>query len=78
MASVRLAFGSFGDIVALIQIIVDLTGTLRDGKASVEYKELIAELVFTRCHGGPSPRPIIPECHRTGRAEMLFPHQGIL
>lgn len=44
MASVALAFGSFGDIVALMQIIVDLTGTLRDGKASVEYKELIAEL----------------------------------
>ncbi|KAF9460460.1 hypothetical protein BDZ94DRAFT_923826 [Collybia nuda] len=44
MASVALAFGSFGDIVALIQILVDLSGTLRSGKASTEYHELVAEL----------------------------------
>lgn len=44
MPSVAFAFGSFGDIVALIQIIADLVGTLRTGKASAEYEELIAEL----------------------------------
>lgn len=44
MVSVGLAFGSFGDIVTLIQIIVDLTKALRDRKASTEYQELITEL----------------------------------
>jgi hypothetical protein len=44
MASVTLAFGSFGDIATLVKIIVDLVKALRDRKASTEYQELIMEL----------------------------------
>jgi hypothetical protein len=44
MASVAFAFGSFGDIVALINLCCDLTKTLRNKGTSTEYQELILEL----------------------------------
>jgi len=45
MQSVAFTFGSFGDIVVLIQLCCDLAATLRDSKRNpAEYRDLILEL----------------------------------
>jgi hypothetical protein len=48
MASVAFTFGSFGDIVALIQLCYDLATTLRDKSSPAEYRDLIFELESLR------------------------------
>jgi Fungal N-terminal domain of STAND proteins len=48
MASMAFTFGSFGDIVALIQLCYNLATTLRDKSSPAEYRELIFELESIR------------------------------